>query len=451
MILATSALEGVNQTIKVKSSHEVLPTMGMAESLEVQDGQWDAKMDKYHRRVWKEHQSFQSYVAGSKTVDDVWGRCESEIHRNMKQRKNYHVRPLDRYRIELVQRHDDVDSPVFCLECSDNTTCGPCSEISPIPRFRRIRTLTFHPLDLFGYNYEVTCSCPYYTTLGIPCHHFAVFCQVLPRHCIIHHHIEWHALYKTPMGSPELDACYKKKQGDLRHKITREEYDHIMGVAHQMNDESETYLFDSPSSLMFQRNAEGMLVYSRVASPNGISQDDTFMNRDIYAPEDETPESFAGVEMRQESSFPPGAVTPSPSRTAQSYMSPLLNGAHNTTQKILSLFHSVEELYKDMPAQLNRLSDGLVYFLEQAIDRRRVQMRLVEGVKRKSEQATGEIQEIQEGVDRVPRGSKRKVDDLFPATERALKSKRIRPAYEVSRKNVPPSRKTVLTIHSQSN
>jgi len=104
-----------------------------------------------------------------------------------------------------------------------------------------------------------------------------------------------------------------------------------------------------------------------------------------------------------------------------------------------------------MPAQLNRLSDGLVYFLEQAIDRRRVQMRLVEGVKRKSEQATGEIQEIQEGVDRVPRGSKRKVDDLFPATERALKSKRIRPAYEVSRKNVPPSRKTVLTIHSQSN
>ena len=410
----TSALEGVNQTIKVKASHSVQPTMCMAESLEVQDGQWDAKMDKCHLRVWKEHQSFRSYVAGSKTVDDVWGRCESEIHRNMKQRKNYHVRPLDRYRIELVQRHDDVDSPVFCLECSENTTCGPCSEISPIPRFRRIRTLTIHPLDPFGDNYEVTCTCPYYTTLGIPCRHFVVFCQVLPRHCIIRHLIECHALYKTPMGSPELDAYYKKKQGDLRLKITREEYDHIMSVAHQMNDESETYLFEAPSSLMFQRNAEGMLVCSRVATPNGISRDETLMNRDIYAPEDETPESFAGVEMRQESSFPQGAVTPSPTRTTQSYMSPLLNGAHNTTQKIISLFHCVEELYKDMPAQLNRISDGLVYFLEQAIDRRRVQMRSVEGVERKAEQGT---REIQEGGAGLQRGSKRKVTDIFPATD----------------------------------
>jgi len=245
-----------------------------------------------------------------------------------------------------------------------------------------------------------------------------------------------------------LDWCYKKKQGDLRLKITREEHDHIMGVAHQMNDESETYLFDSPSSLMFQRNAEGMLVCSRVASPSGISRDEILMNRDICAPEDETPESFAGVEMRQDSSFPPGAVTPSPTRTTQSHMSPLLNGAHDTTQKILLLFHSVEELYKDMPAKLNRLSDGLAHFLEQAIDRRRVQLRSVEGVKRKAEQRTGEIQE---GVAGVPTGSKRKVNDLFPATERALKSKCLRPACEVSRKNAPPSRKTVLTIHSQSN
>jgi len=108
----------------------------------------------------------------------------------------------------------------------------------------------------------------------------------------------------------------------------------------------------------------------------------------------------------------------------------------------------MEELYKDMPAQPNRLSDGLVHFLEQAIDRRRVQMRSVEDVKRKAEQATCEIQE---GVVGVPRGPKRKVNDLFPATERALRSKRLRPACEVSRKNAPPSRKTVLTIHSQSN
>jgi len=437
----TSALEGVNQTVKAKSSHCVLSTMGMAESLEVQDGQWDAKMDKYHKRVWKEHQSFRSYVAGSKTVDDVWGRCESEIHRNMKQRKNYHVRPLDELRIELVQRkdEDDVDCPIFCLECSENTTCGPCSEMSPIPRFRRIRTLTFHPLDPLGYNYEVTCSCPYYTTLGIPCRHFGVFTQVLPRHCIIRHHIEYHALYKTAMGSPELDAYYEKKQADMRLKITREEHDHIMRVAHQMKDESQAYQFNAPRSLMFQRNAEGMLVYSRSASPNEVSRDEILMNRDIYAPEEESPESFSAVEMRQVSSFPDGTVTPSPTRTAQSYMSPLLNGAHSTTQKILTLFNSVELLYKDMPAQLNRLSDGLVMFLEQAIERRRVQVKSLEENRQKEKR------------ERSQKGTKRKVTDLFPATERALKAKRLKPAYEVSRKRGPPSRKTVLTIHSQSN
>ena len=437
----TSALEGVNQTIKGKASHTVIPTMGLAESLDVQGGQWDAKMDQYHKHVWKQHQSFRTYVSGSMTVDKVWGRCESEIHKNTEQRRNYHVRCVDWQRIELLQRRDDEESPIFCLECSAHTTCGPCSDMSPIPRFRRIRTLTFHPLDPHCVNFEVTCSCPYYTTLGIPCRHFAVFCQILPRHCIIRHWIQYHALYKTKMGSPELDEYFLKKQKDMRLKITREEYDHIMKVACGMEEASESYLFECPRSMMFQRNADGMLAFSRVASPNEISRDEILMNRDMYAVTEDSPDTHSSVEMTQVAQFPVGVATPSPTRTAMSSLFPLLNGAHNATTKILSLFQSVEDLYKDLPRQLNTISDGLVHFLEKAIERRRVEMKPLERERK------GDGDEIS----RTATSKKRRVKDLYPATDRSRKHKRLKPAYEVSRKHAPPSRKTALTLHSRSN
>jgi len=140
-----------------------------------------------------------------------------------------------------------------------------------------------------------------------------------------------------------------------------------------------------------------MLVCSRFATPNEVSRDEMLMNWDICAPDKETPEPFAVIEMRQVSSFRAGDVATSPTTTTQSRVSSLLSGAHNITQKILSLFHSLKLLCKDTPTQLNRLSDGLVHFLDQAIECRRAQMKSVEENKQKGKQETGEIQEAVAG------------------------------------------------------
>jgi len=313
----TSALEGVNQTIKDKSKNYASPCMCMAESFEVQQCQTDSRMDKYMKDVWKQHQSYRPYAAGSPTLDKVYRRCESEIAKNVQQSSNYHVRRVDDQRIELLQMWDDADSPVFCMECNNTTTCGPCSQMSTIPRFRRIRTLTFLPLDDDGEDYHVTCSCPYYVTLGIPCRHFSVFCQVLPKHVIMRHHMEYNALYKDGnAGSEDLDEFYKQMQRDFRLKITREEYQGIMTDARQRTRPEADHLFRSPKSLMHQRNKDGMLAFRRVATGNTMSQDSKLMAQDMYA----------SVDMSEHMGVPLGAVTPSPTRQ-EAAMSPFFNGA----------------------------------------------------------------------------------------------------------------------------
>ena len=432
----TSALEGVNQTIKHKSKNFVTPCMCMSESFQVQQNQTDSKMDKYMKEVWRQHQSYRPYAAGSPTVDKVYPRCESEIEKNVKQRFNYHVRRVDHQSIELLQMWDEADSPIFCMECNHTTTCGPCSEMSPIPRFRRIRTLTFLPLDDLGMDFQVTCSCPYYTTFGIPCRHFSVFCQVLPRHIITRHHMAYNALYKDGhAGSEDLDKFYVRMQRDFRLKITREEYDDIMAHAWQRTRPEEAYLFRAPKSLMYQRNKDGMLAFSRVATGNTMSQDSDLMAQDTYA----------AVDMSEDMRVPEGAVTPSPTRK-ESALSPFFNGAQKATKNILSLLETADELYADFPNQLNVICSSMSNFLERAIHRKKeelcsVLLKVAAGEKRKANPASSPTMP-------TPTSSMPRTMDLFASTDRNQKSHRLKPLYEGKSKKQRKSRATNLTVHT---
>jgi len=412
----TSALEGVNQTTKDKSKNFVTPSMCMSESFGVQQSQTDSRMDKHMKDVWRQHQSYRPYAAGSPTLDKVYPRCKSEIEKNVKQRSNCHVQRVDHQSVELLQMWDDADSPVFCMECNHTTTCGPCSQMSPIPRFRRIRTLTFLPLDDFGEDFHVTCSCPCYSTFGVPCRHFSVFCQVLPRHVIMSYHMEHNALYKDGhAGSEDLDEFYKRMQRDFRLKITREEHEDIMAHAWQKTGPEEDYLFRSPKSMMCQRNKDGMLAFSCVATGNTMSQDSELMAQD----------ACAAVDMSEQMRVPLGAVTPSPTRQ-EAAISPFFNGAQKATKNILSLLETVGELYADFPNQLNAISSSMSNFLEGAIQKKKEDLcsallRATTGEKRKA----GE-----KDSDGEPDRKRTRTMDLYPATDKNQKSHRLKPAYE---------------------
>ena len=444
----TSAVEGVNSTIKKKAGRTVRPNMGMAESFAVQMKQWDAKMDQLRKEVWREHSSFKAYVSGSPTADTVWKRCESEIQKNARVRNGYHVRLLgwddDGGAIELLQRRDDNDTPIFCYECSQTATCGPCSEMSPIPRFRRIRTLTFTLLECGSYH--VTCSCPYYATCGIACRHFSVFIQVMPHHCIIRHWVRYQALCGTERGTKDLDEWFKLKQRDYRLKITKTEYKKIMEIASAMTDEEEQFLFESPKSMMFQRNKDGMLAFTRAPTGNTMADDAVLMTRDAYA----------AVEMSQRRKLPDGAVTPSPTRTTAA-MTPLLNGAQNGTGNVISLFQTVEVLYKDMPVYLNRITASLVQCLQRAVAhgtsayrRKQLEQRKAQAMEANAAMEVEAAKGSPSEGERV--GRKRGVVDMLPATDRSHTSTRFKAAWEQpAKKPKRQSRNVKLSLHSQSN
>jgi hypothetical protein len=222
----------------------------------------------------------------------------------------------------------------------------------------------------------------------------------------------------------------------MRLKITRGECEQIMHIAWEMTHADEAYLFEAPRSMPFQRNKEGMLAFVRVATGNTVSRDSELMDRDTYA----------SVEMTQETRLPPGTVTPSPNR-ASSALTPLLNGAHNSSKNILGLFQAVESAYKEVPAQLNKIADYMVCFMERSLRRRTDQLKALAHQMKKKE---GE----KERSKNKKQGEKRKrTHDLYPATVRSTKSSRFKPYYEREnpRRTNPNSGKPFLSLHSQSN
>ena len=230
---STSALEGVNHTIKVKSSKVVTPNMSLLESYKTMDCQQESRMilwggkamaDFERNPTWTDTQS-------SKILTKI---SESQLQQNLSQKSNYTCKVIthtDEFgEIHMVQNPKVVP---FCTDCSDQKTCCKCSNLSPITKFHRRRTIKV--VKISSGIMKVSCSCPYQTTNGIICRHLSCFFNIVESLF----HIRW----KTKFGALFLRTGHEKyteeiQKNFLDHSLTinKTQFDHIMLTAHKVQN-----------------------------------------------------------------------------------------------------------------------------------------------------------------------------------------------------------------------
>jgi MULE transposase domain len=253
---ATSMLESVHHTMKVKSSKVVTPCMTMLESLQTQDDQAKCRMDKFVKKAARDAQSLPLWARGSPTASVVNKLCESQIQQNLDAASVYACRLTVEGTVEVVHVPDSEDA--FCQECTTQTVCPLCCDQSPVCLFKRKRTIRFLPID-DGANYAVSCSCHYQPTMGIPCRHFARVLQVQPHHVHVRYWREYAALFNRN-GFRKRTGELKALARDYRLKITAEEYKQLLeNVKSEQWDDS---FFDVPNSVCYQKTVNGLIPYA---------------------------------------------------------------------------------------------------------------------------------------------------------------------------------------------
>jgi len=353
----TSALEGMNHTIKIKSSVPVTPCMSMYQSFVTMDQQSETRLTERKKIAMRKVQSYAPWATGSETVDHVTDTCESEVRKNNRERFCYHARASSQYTIQTLRRRGKDDTPIYCLQCNQDDrfeTCLACSDFSPVPRFVRIRTITFTPIN-GGTHYVVVCSCPYFGTHGIPCRHFCVF-----SHIQLHHiHVRWRLDYDANFNDRdahnwrEWRAYFQQRMKNNQLVISRSEYDKIMEKARRWTKESEKSLFEEPSSRMYQKKEDGMLMYvdSRqkfTASENILLSSTAFLSGalkgELHLPSLSTADSDSDTDSDFEDAKLP-ALGPNP------------------YTNIMSMYSAVSEVYEASPDRMATINgDLMTYF-----------------------------------------------------------------------------------------
>ena len=226
----SSPVESCNTVMKDKASKTVQPNMCLKKSFATQDIQVQNRMDLYHRQTMLSYNCTQLWVQGSGTANDVTKMGESLLQQRLTQLPFYGMRVVDDSHIQVVRLPGT--SPAYCADCNPGLgqTCPACSNQSPLPKFRRVRMVSFTSID-FGQRYIVNCTCPLYSTTGIPCQHVA---KILPQVQKHHFYVRWHraypALYKKE-GFEEVTRTFKEMQKERRMIIPSSEYEVIMQCA----------------------------------------------------------------------------------------------------------------------------------------------------------------------------------------------------------------------------
>jgi hypothetical protein len=280
----SSPLEGVNHTMKCKSSKKVLPEMSIKTSFETQETQVKSRMDMWLRNARQDAESCQQlWVTGSATANHINNMGESVLQQRLSQRPNYHVRCVNHGIIEVLRVEGSKSS---CHDCAEETQviCPTCSNSSPIPKFRRVRRISFLPLN-GGSNYVVSCTCPHHSNTGIPCQHIVKVLPVIRPH---HFHIRWHrkyaAYYKKP-GYEELTKHFHLMQKDRRLVISREEYQLAVGCAVAATQPELSTLFLIRQPLMLYDSARmALLPHDQVVASSKDERDPILQaSQEIYA------------------------------------------------------------------------------------------------------------------------------------------------------------------------
>ena len=229
----SSPVEGVFHTVKYKSSKKVTPNMSIRESFQTQDVQVSGRMKIWTRNTFQELLSKHPlWIRGSITSDHVTTMGESLLQQRLSQRENYLVRVISSSCIEVVRKPGTA--PTYCADCqiSKDHLCLACTSTSPIPRFRRVRRVTF--LKLSATHLVVTCDCCGFLDTGIPCQHMVKLFPVVRPH---HFSIRWLKSYSAAFSEVEnKHSWYKHGQQDQRLVISAEEHKEIISHASKDSD-----------------------------------------------------------------------------------------------------------------------------------------------------------------------------------------------------------------------
>lgn len=286
----TSALEGLNHTIKCKSSKNVAPNMTLLQSFRTQYDQVKSWMTQWFRNTWRYHKRTSLCVSGSPTASKVNMRCESQVQKNMEQAQYYACRPLTSLEIQVVRLPGTA--PAFCQDCTGSEVCGSCNTGSPVAKFARRRKITFTPLP--GDSFSVTCKdCLDFPTTGIPCRHFARLTKIEPEHV----HIRWHraypALYKRDTCEKETED-FIRRQRDRRLIVSRAQYERMMKAAkdgEQMYPEEvfNQDIFANGDSHCFQNTPNGRVfhgsVHGSVPAQDNMGDEDHLLSQEVGLPD----------------------------------------------------------------------------------------------------------------------------------------------------------------------
>jgi len=253
----TSPVEGVNHTMKHKSSKTVSPNMTICTSFETQETQAYTRMLKWKRKTMQTYQSTPLWVKNSATSKELTTIGESLLQQQFLQRHFYSCLVVSDFEVKVARLPGT--SPNYCTDCkpSMGQICPACSNSSPIPWFVRCRTVTF--VDVGGGYFSVGCSCPHQINTGIPCTHIVrVMPRILPKHC----HIRWHKSYPALFGKVGFEKqtkAMKECQKDRRMLITVEEHKEMLTILRKNPSETDRSIFEIPDCHCIQNQAAGSI------------------------------------------------------------------------------------------------------------------------------------------------------------------------------------------------
>ena len=160
--------------MKKRFSKRVAPNMTMVESLNTQDLQTDGKMRELKRDMVRMAKS-NNLWSRTATAKDLTTFAESMVQRLSEQMDKHFHKLSPCGSIVFIKRIKQNE--IHCHECQNEMQdiCSLCCQKSPVPRFSRIRTVSFIPLEppneIHSGRWTVKCDC--LDGMGHPCRHIA--------------------------------------------------------------------------------------------------------------------------------------------------------------------------------------------------------------------------------------------------------------------------------------
>ena len=277
---STSALDGVFSTTKCLSGKKVTPNMSLLTSVRTQDLQVQTRMMEFLRQ-WQFNVSTTPLWTKTESSLELTKLGESLKQTITQESNNYYFRiGVKDISIQVLRKQQQG---MYCHDCRNDSIefCATCFQQSPIPRWRRIRTVSFQRVN--DNLHAIACDCLHND--GYPCRHLAALTEPLAGHFIPRYHKKYISFHGEP-GHEELTKHYSTRLNDRRFLINDDEKKAIMCKV--MKCETETALSPNfwrvPMIQCIQRSERGMIPHQLInleemKTPNNVNK--PFVKEDL--------------------------------------------------------------------------------------------------------------------------------------------------------------------------